>query len=87
MRKQNRLSDDAFGLLADLIGGHTLQYEMGRGPLGWGLWSVDGKTVDVAVVRELRQAGLIWQDDDSLVSVAFHVTRAGYAYVRNLADA
>jgi hypothetical protein len=88
MRKRNDLSEAAFGVLADMIGGHVLTFENTSLVLRKMAYTVDGKVIDNELVRELRDIGAIWPDHfDNLSHVPFHVTRAGYAYVRSLADA
>jgi hypothetical protein len=93
MRKQTHMSDEAFGLLADLVGGQVLRYAVVAGaPLRTCRWTVGGRVIDREVVLELNGhkglAALIWPDHfDHLDDVPFHVTAAGYAYVRSLADA
>jgi hypothetical protein len=90
MRRQNDISTEAFGLLADLVGGQVLRYAVvATAPLRTCRWTVGDRVIDREVVRELNghKCALIWPDHfDHLDDVPFHVTRAGYAYVRSLAD-
>jgi hypothetical protein len=91
MRRQNDISDEAFGLLADLIGGQVLRFAVTESSPRRCVYAVDGQVVDPEVVRELRDIGgqsAIWPSHfDNLDDVPFHVTKHGYAYVRGLADA
>jgi hypothetical protein len=51
-------------------------------------WVIDGKPVDGALIGELRELGAIWPTHfDNLDHVPFRVTKFGYEYVRQLADA
>ena len=91
MRQQDELSSEAFGLLADLIGGQVLMFSAIETSPRRCAWNVGGKEVDPEIIRELRTVrgeSLIWPENfDSLDNVPHGVTKAGHAYVRNLADA
>jgi hypothetical protein len=91
MRRQNELSDPAFGLLADLIGGQVLMFSAIESAPRRCVWNVAGKEIDPEIIRELRTVrgeSLIWPESfDNLDNVPHRVTRAGYAFARNLADA
>jgi len=91
MRKQNDLSEPAFGIIADLIGGQVLMFSCVEESPRRCVWNVDGKVVDPAIIGELRNVRgqpLIWPESfETLDNVPHRVTRAGYAYVRRLADA
>ena len=92
MRRQNDLSSEAFDLLVDLAGGQVLRYAVVSGVTPRTCrWTVGDRVIGREVVRELNSVNglaLIWPDHfDHLDDVAFHPTRAGYAFVRTLADA
>lgn len=93
VRQQNELSTEAFDLLTTLIVGQAvLRFSVvkGIGPRRV-VYNVDGQEIDAALIRELRGIGgrsAIWPAHFSnLDDVPFYVTREGYAYVRQFADA
>lgn len=62
MRRHNDLSDEAFGLLADMIGGQVLKYANTSPVLRKMAYTVDGKVIDNELVREIHDLGFIWPD-------------------------
>jgi hypothetical protein len=84
----NEITPQAFGLLADMIGGQVVHLtstaKVGRTME----YVIDGQVIDANVVRELMDLDAIWPSDFSNLShVPFHVTKAGHEFVRNLAAA
>jgi hypothetical protein len=88
MRRQNELSDQAFGLLADMIGGQAVSL-VNTSPVARRMeYVAGGKVIDREIVGELFNLCAIWPERfDDLDNVPFGVTKAGYDYVRTLADA
>jgi hypothetical protein len=89
MRKQHNISDQAFGVLADMIGGQALTFvNTSQVPaLRKMTYRLDGKEVSRDIVMELAGIEAIRPAFLDLDNVPIHVTDAGFKYVRNLADA
>lgn len=92
MRRQNSLSTEAFDLLVGLAGGQVLRYAVvADAPMRTCRWTVGDRVIDRELVHELNShkgMALIWPTPfENLDDVPFRVTRAGFKFVRQLADA
>src|SRR5258708_3675842 len=86
-RRQTELSDQAFSLLADMIGGKVVWLANTSASARKMEYVVSGKVVDSDIVRELLDLCAIWPERFSdLDNVPFFVTKAGYDYVRQLSE-
>jgi hypothetical protein len=88
MGDPNDISDQAFGLLADMIGGQALHLT-NTASVGRKMEYVAyGNVVSRDVINELMDLNAIWPSSfDNLDHVPLGVTKAGHAFFHNLAEA
>jgi hypothetical protein len=86
MDDPNDISPQAFGLLADMIGGQALHLT-NTAAVGRKMEYVAfGNVIDRDVINELMDLNAIWPSSfDNLDHVPLGVTKAGHAFVRAMA--